>query len=1055
MADKRVTVTIEAIDKTTSVIKSIEQALSGLGGKASKSLAQLAALGTTEGALKSVAKGFKEIDAATRMGGGITQYKNALNDVTGVVKNVIGGTAELGKTFLSFAGNVANADLSFTGLTKTSMNYDQTIERIGIKAGATDGEMAKLGNTIKKLTTDTVYSMDEIAGAAEYMVQNGRTATQVVDELGSVAGLATVGNVSLAKSADIVASTMNMFSRQGITAAQAANIFAKAANSSGANVEQLAKSLENCGPSAAQLNIPFSQVIATLSLMGDNAIKSGKAGTALKNLFQRMSSPTKEAAAAIEKFGLETARTKIVSGDLKGGLLEMQKQMDRNKYSSDELATGAKQLAGSWGQQGLTAVLSTSTDKLMVMFDAMEKGLITTNDLENGMNKLMSTVQGQVMRFSANVQLAFYNLYKGANSSIAKVMEVFNNFFSMLNSGAGIQSALKYLEMEFNKFPQIAVNAISKGIDGINNFINGGSLDSILKIGSNIITGICDGIIKNEAKIKEGVSSLIGKFADFIRINTPKITEAARVILDALKTGIQNNSDKLSQAADTVMELLNTYIGGRQEIILEAGKTIAVPLATGFLQGCGESFMNIGGAISEFILTSAVDAISSVYDFGFNLAGQLWDGWMANLMNGPGGKKDLNLGQMIRNAWNYVTGKDGSSEAGNKSGQSYTTGAQTAIDGKPYKLNESNFVDSYNQFQQNGITGGQKFTGGVGSAIDQSKAEIISKGSEVGTGTAKAIEDGLNSMNTDQLKELKTAIDEVGQVTKSTASSMKSSFTSITDSARTSFMGLANIARNQMVNVSNIIRNQITNATNSVRSQCVNMANIFRNQFVSMANVARNQMVNVSNIIRNQAMSWSNVIRNQVQNARNAFTQQFISMANVARTQMVNISNIVRNQAMSWSNIIRNQASNARNALTSSFMSMAAVARNQMANVLSVVRSYMSQIAAACNRTLTLKVNISKTETTTKKVVVENSPKSLNMPQSSSLSASGYTRSATAIGLGTLVGALSSASTGSDRAISIEVPLVLEGREIARASAIYTREELARLEKRNNRKRGE
>ena len=178
-------------------------------------------------------------------------------------------------------------------------------------------------------------------------------------------------------------------------------------------------------------------------------------------------------------------------------------------------------------------------------------------------------------------------------------------------------------------------------------------------------------------------------------------------------------------------------------------------------------------------------------------------------------------------------------------------------------------------------------------------------------------------------------------------------------------------------------------------------------------------------------------------------------MASVARTQMVNVSNVIRNQAVSWSNVIRNQASNARNALTSSFMSMAAVARTQMANVLSVVRSYMSQIAAACNRTLTLKVNINKTETTTKKVVVENSPTSLNMPQLSSLSASGYSRSASSIGLGTLVGALNSSSIGSDRAITIEVPLVLNGREIAKASAIYTREELSRLEKRNNRKRGE
>ena len=216
-------------------------------------------------------------------------------------------------------------------------------------------------------------------------------------------------------------------------------------------------------------------------------------------------------------------------------------------------------------------------------------------------------------------------------------------------------------------------------------------------------------------------------------------------------------------------------------------------------------------------------------------------------------------------------------------------------------------------------------------------------------------------------------------------------------------------------------------------------------------------MVSVSNIIRNQAVSWGNVIRNQVQNARNAFTRQFISMAAVARTQMVNVSNVIRNQAVGWSNVIRNQASNARNALTSSFMSMAAVARTQMAHVLSVVQSYMSQIAAACNKTLTLKVNINKTETTTKKVVVEGGGKastmSIAVPQTSSFTASGTRGASNSIGLGSLAQALS--GYGKDQTISISVPVVLEGREIAKASAIYTREELSRLEKRNNRKRGE
>ena len=980
MADKRVTVTIEAIDKASSTIKSIGSQLSLLGklgaikglsnlgntingiGMAFSSIKGKAGLAVT--GITMAVGGFNRLYTASKQ-----SFIDGISKIGNVCKTIVSGLLGAGKAFLSFAGNVANADLSFAGLVKTSMNYDQTIARIGVKAGATKGEMSKLGSTIKKLTTDTVFSMDEIAGAAEYMVQNGRTTSQVIKELGAVTGLATVGNVDLARSAEIVASTMNMFSRQNLTAAQVANLFAKAANTSGANVENLAKSLENCGPQAAALNIPFEQLMAVLAKMGDNAIKGGKAGTALKNLFQRMAAPTKEAAAAIEKYNLQTAQAKIVSGDLKGGLLEMKKALDLNKISSAEQQKAVKQLAGAYGSAGLTAVLNTATDELLVTFEAMEKGLVTTSDLDKGMEKLMSTIQGQVMRFSANVQLAFYNLYTQANSSIAKVMDVFNNFLSMLNSGAGIQSALKYLENEFNKVPKILSNAIENGIKGVNSFINGGSLDSILSIGSNIVKGITSGIDKayNNGTLVNSISGIISKVCDWITTNAPKIEKAGLQIIDALKQGIEKNKDKIKTALNTVINVMNSWAKGSAELKELCG-TFAQQLIDGFIEQIGIKAQG--------------------------KAGELMNAFMS--MFQPTSTPDMSKGGtgIIKKITDWLFGESYAAEVetkGKETGQNLNKGLES----------------SKTQMQQTGDAVGKIFGQNVVQSIQQAQTQL------------------------------------------------NSAFTGIQNSARNAFMGLANITRNQFTNACNIVRNQCVNMANIVRTQCVNMANIFRNQFVSMSNVARNQMVSVSNIIRNQAVSWGNVIRNQVQNARNAFTRQFISMAAVARTQMVNVSNVIRNQAVSWSNVIRNQASNARNALTTSFMSMAAVARSQMANVLSVVRSYMSQIAAACNRTLTLKVNISKTETTTKKVVVENTPKSLNMPQSSSLSASGYSRSASSIGLGTLVGALNSASTGSDRAISIEVPLVLNGREIAKASAIYTREELSRLEKRNNRKRGE
>ena len=359
------------------------------------------------------------------------------------------------------------------------------------------------------------------------------------------------------------------------------------------------------------------------------------------------------------------------------------------------------------------------------------------------------------------------------------------------------------------------------------------------------------------------------------------------------------------------------------------------------------------------------------------------------------------------------------------------------------------------------------------------------------------VKDLLNIDNT-KLEETKKVLESLGETATAQAGVVKTAFTDIQNSARTSFVGLSDIARNQFINVSNIVRNQMVNCANIVRNQavnmanifrnqfvnmsnivrnqavnmanimrnqmvncanivrnqCVNMANIFRNQFVSMANVARNQMVNVSNIIRNQAISWSNIIRNQVQSARNTMTSSFISMRNVARNQMVAISNIIRNQAVTWSNIIRNQAANMRSAMTSAFAGMAASARAGMANVLSIVRSYMAQIRSETSKTMTMHFKVDKTVTTTnvsKNVTeglrntmgaISRGMASISAPQA--ISIGGYATSMSSIG--------GLAAGGS---LSLSIPLYLNGKEIARASATYNEQELAKLAKRNNRKRGE
>ena len=953
MADKKVTVTIEAVDKATQVIAEVSkqlESLSGIGkGGGFKNLATLG------GALKT----FQQIDKITRKGGGLTAYKNALSEVGAIAGTIFNGTLGLGSSFLELSGEVANADLSLQGIIKTGLNYDQTLERIKIKANATGGEMSKLDKVMREQAAGTVYSMDEVAGAAELMAQNGRNVTEIMQQLPDVLTLAIAGNLDLARAGDIVAGTMNMFHKQGITSADVANMLGTAANRSGANVENLAKTLENCGPQAAAMNIPFHEVVGTISLLGDTMIKGGKAGTTLKNFFQRMNNPPKAAAAAIKEFGLETAQAEIQNGHLGKGLIEMQKRFNElektGKKSTTEINAAMKDLAGSYGDAGLSALMKIDPAEIMARFEAIKNGVVDVDSL-------MNTAEGQMMKFAANVQLVGYNIQKSFETAFLGAMKVLNNFMSKLNTGEGLTAAFKYLEQESAKFPKIINDAMTGAINAINNFVNGGALDSIFQIGTNIITGICNGIINNADKINEAVTGFIGKFADFISTNAPQIAEAAGVLLDAIRNGISENSDKIDEAARSVMELLNTSLSGQQNIILEAGKTIAVPLVEGFLEGAAQSFMDIGGQITQFIVCGLADVGTALYDFGFNLVGEMWRGFTDwNSQNAPRTVIDS-----IKNAWNSAWGgtQTNTGEAGTKTGQTYTSK--------------------------------------TGEAITNTSGVVNQSATAMADGAASTIENRLNNMNVEGLKQLETEFTNLQTTTGTVASGIATNFTNITNSARTNFLGLANIIRNQMTNI-------------------------------------------------------TKAIGDGMKGARNNFTTQFISMRNVAGTQSTLIRAAIVNKFMSIRSVITTQMSSARSALTTQFISMRNVAATQMAEILRTVNSYMSQISAACNKTMTLKVNINKTETTTKKVVVEGGGKTgmmnIAVPQTSSFTASGTRGASNSIGLGSLAQALS--GYGKDQTISISVPVVLEGREIAKASAIYTREELSRLEKRNNRKRGE
>ena len=973
MADKEVKVTIKAVDEATDTIKGVADQLKSLGNITG--LSNLSKLGSTISKVFSGVKGkaglavagislavtgFNKLYTASKQ-----SFIDGISKIGNVCKMALDGLMSLGSGFIGLVERVTGADLSFSGLAQSALDYEQQMKNVQAITGANGLVMERLGEKATKLGRNTSFTAGQIASGMKEMAQQGWEAQEILKGMDSVTALAVVGNMELADSSYLVASALNQFGADAGQAERYANVMTNTFLRSGATVTDFGESLKYCGSLAGSMKIPIEEVGTAIGILGDNGIKGSQAGTTLRRVISNLANPTDKVASAIEKYNLQGARQKIVNGDLVGGLKEMSEKL--SGLNAEQKAQAGYSIAGMYALSGFLALVNTAPEEIDELYKSIQSG----EGVYSTMEEMLDTVTGKMLLFVSKVQTGAQQIYKAMESNIKGAMDTVNKFADYLLDG-NISGAFKFLANESKNWGQAIADGLSNAINYLNQFVNGGSLDSILQIGTNIIQGICKGIDRayKSGDLTATITGFISKICDFIDKNAPAVEKAGKQIIDAVKQGIENNKDQINSALDSLIGVMNTWAQGSAELESLCG-TFADKLIDGFIKQIGIKAQGKAGefwnAFTSFLMPKqGGDDFSKSTDLG-NIFGNIGK-WF----------KDLFVGEAFA---------DEVEDAGLKTTQNLNKGMEKGKEGT----------------QQTANAIGQIFGVGVVQAIQQSQGQL------------------------------------------------QTAFTTIQNSARTAFTGMAGIVRTQFTNVTSIMRNQMINCSNIVKNQVLNMRTAFTQQFISMASVARTQMVNVSNIIRTQAVSWGNVIRNQVQNARNALTSSFISMASVARTQMVNISNIIRNQAMSWANIIRNQASSARNALTSSFMSMSAVVRTQMANCLSIVRSYMAQIRSAVSQQMTMNFKVNKTITTTN--VTKNVTEGLMATMG------GISRNTMSIGQPAIMGS-GVRSTGGynrgseDRNYTFSIPLYIDGKEVARATATYNQAELNKLEKRNNRKRG-
>lgn len=280
---------VQILPSTDGMKKNLKEALSGSLSGASKEL---------EGTLGGITKvGAAAVGAATGAVGGF--FKSAVNEGMDFDSAMSQVAATMGSTMEEMSSEVGTVDTAWGTFSGNLREYAQYM-----------GE-------------NTAWSATQAAEALNYMALAGYDAQTSMEMLPNVLNLASAGGFDLARASDMITDTQTAFGISLERTNQLVDEMAKAASTGNTSVEQLGDAFLVVGGLTQELNGGMVQLKdgsyasvdgvqeleIALTAMANAGIKGSEAGTHMRNMLLKLSSPTSEGTVALEKMGVSVFDT--------------------------------------------------------------------------------------------------------------------------------------------------------------------------------------------------------------------------------------------------------------------------------------------------------------------------------------------------------------------------------------------------------------------------------------------------------------------------------------------------------------------------------------------------------------------------------------------------------------------------------------------------------------------------------------------------------------------------------------------------------------------------
>lgn len=597
--------------------------------------------------IEKTTRAYKKLEAEQKLTSAGQNLRSRVGSATKSIGSKAVGVAKKAVVGATVAGVTAAGYVGMTSA-QTYLDFNKNMKKVQAISGATAEEFKLLEKEAKRLGATTKFTAGEAAAAMEKMALAGFNTKDIIASMPGVLDLAAASGEDVAMVSGIITNNLTAFNMTAKDSGRFADVLSWGMSKTNVTVEMLGESFKYAAGSAGTLGVSLEETVGALGLMGDQAIKSGMAGTGLNEVFDNLVKKQAE----LNKVGIKIAdKGKFV------GIVDVVKQVEKvtKKMNDIDRLAFLKKVFGERGERSFSKLLSAQKTIDGITYtgaEALEKTVEAATKDSVGMAEKMKNI---MLDSASGAMILLESAWDGIKIAVGdkifsennlKYIKIFTDYLSEL---ANVLSGSFY-DNKYNNFWKtfftVAKSYMSK-------------LYEALKPGINAIREMLPGKSEVTSRIKF-IGDLILKLAEIISWLILRIQELKKVI-DFL--GIDNIVVFIATFMGVIKVVaVITKLISAIKLLKEAGGIILglKSIIMGFI-GVNPYALIAAGVIAALVLIyknwdkikalilSAIEWIKGYIENFFALFGDLlplaplkafWDAWdsgkpiMENLKNG-------------------------------------------------------------------------------------------------------------------------------------------------------------------------------------------------------------------------------------------------------------------------------------------------------------------------------------------------------------------------------------------------------------------------------------